>query len=59
MEIATIGLDLSKSVLQLHAVYAKGTVVWRKKLRRPALLDTLAKVGSAVCSSTNLPASLL
>jgi len=44
MEITTIGLDLAKSVFQLHAVDADGTVVWRKKVRRGALLDTLAKV---------------
>ena len=48
MEITTIGLDLAKSVFQLHAVDAKGTVVWRKKLRRPALLDTLAKIPSCL-----------
>ena len=44
MEITTIGLDLATSVFQLHAVAADGTVVWRKKVRRGALLDTLAKV---------------
>ena len=44
MEITTIGLDLAKSVFQLHAVGADGTIVWRKKVRRGALLDTLAKV---------------
>jgi transposase len=44
MEITTIGLDLAKSVFQLHAVDAHGTVVWRKKVRRSALLDTLEKV---------------
>jgi transposase len=44
MEITTIGLDLAKSVFQLHAVDAEGTVVWRKKVRRGALLDTLAQV---------------
>jgi transposase len=44
MEITTIGLDLAKSVFQLHAVDAHGAVVWRKKVRREALLDTLAQV---------------
>lgn len=44
MEITTIGLDLAKSVFQLHAVNADGTVVWRQKLRRSALLQELAKV---------------
>jgi transposase len=44
MEITTIVLDLAKSVFQLHAVDAEGTVIWRKKVRRGALLDTLAQV---------------
>jgi len=44
MEITTIGLDLAKSVFQLHAVDANGAVVWRKKVRRGALLETLAEV---------------
>lgn len=44
MEITTIGLDLAKSIFQLHAVDAEGTVVWRKKVRRGALLETLAQV---------------
>jgi transposase len=44
MEITTIGLDLAKSVFQLHAVGADGAVVWRKKVRRGALLETLAQV---------------
>jgi transposase len=44
MEITTIGLDLAKSVFQLHAVDADGAVVWRKKVRRGALLETLAQV---------------
>lgn len=44
MEITTIGLDLAKSVFQLHAVDAAGAVVWRKKLRRSSVLPELAKV---------------
>ncbi|VWX53958.1 IS110 family transposase [Novosphingobium sp. 9U] len=44
MVITTIGLDLAKSVFQLHAVDADGNVVWRKKVRRGLLLETLAQV---------------
>lgn len=44
MEITTIGLDLAKSVFQLHAVDAEGAIVWRKKVRRGSLLETLAQV---------------
>lgn len=48
MEITTIGLDLAKSVFQLHAVDAEGAVVWRKKVRRGVLIETLAKVPSCL-----------
>lgn len=58
MQITTIGLDLAKSVFQLHAVDANGVVVWRKKLRRSALLDTFAKlpaclVGMEACATSH------
>ncbi len=58
MEITTIGLDLAKPVFQLHAIDAHGTVVWRKKERRSALLDTLAKVppclvGMEACATSH------
>lgn len=33
MEITTSGLDLAKSVFQLHGIDASGSVVMRKKLR--------------------------
>lgn len=38
MEIITIGLDLAKSVFQVHAVDADGKVVVRKALRRAQVL---------------------
>ena len=58
MEITTIGLDLAKSVFQLHAVDAHGAVVWRKQVRRSSLLDTLAKipaclVGMEACATSH------
>lgn len=58
MEITTIGLDLAKSVFQLPAVDADGAVVWRKKVRRGALLETLAQVpacvvGMEVCATAH------
>ena len=34
MQVTTVGLDLAKNVLQIHAVDAAGAVVVRKKLRR-------------------------
>jgi transposase len=41
MYVTTIGLDLAKSVFQLHGVDTAGEVVFRKKLRRSAVLDFL------------------
>src|SRR5258707_15396980 len=38
MEITTIGLDLAKSVFQVHAVDGDGNVVVRKALRRAQVL---------------------
>ena len=44
MEITTIGLDLAKSVFQVHAVDAAGTVVIRKVLRRAQMLPFFSKI---------------
>ncbi len=44
MEITTIGLDLAKSVFQVHAVDAAGNVVVRKALRRAQVLPFFPKV---------------
>tara|TARA_R110000787_G_scaffold66827_1_gene150004 strand:+ start:938 stop:1960 length:1023 start_codon:yes stop_codon:yes gene_type:complete len=41
MTLTTLGIDLAKSVFQLHGVDEAGTVIIRKKLRRSAVLDTL------------------
>ncbi|MEQ8901190.1 MAG: IS110 family transposase [Roseovarius sp.] len=44
MTITTLGIDLAKSVFQLHGIDADGGVVMRKKLRRGAVLDCLGKL---------------
>lgn len=44
MEISTIGLDLAKSVFQVHGVDTVGQPVVRKALRRAQLLPFFAKV---------------
>jgi hypothetical protein len=36
--ITTIGLDIAKSVFQVHAVDAKGTVILRRQLKRRYVL---------------------
>lgn len=41
MNVTTIGIDLAKSVFQLHGIDIAGEVVFRKKLRRSAVLDFL------------------
>jgi transposase len=41
-EVSTIGLDLAKTVFQVHGADASGAVVFRKKLRRVQVLSFLA-----------------
>ena len=41
-EITTIGLDLAKSVFQVHAVGADGSIVLRRQLRRNQMLAFFA-----------------
>lgn len=45
MDISTIGLDLAKSVFQVHGVDASGAVAIRKTLRRSQVLPFFAKLG--------------
>src|ERR1700732_1318479 len=42
MQISTIGIDLSKTVFQIHAVDADGKTVIRKRLRRAEVLSFFA-----------------
>ncbi len=53
--IATVGLDLAKSVFQVHAIDAFGGAVVRRALRRASLLDFFRKlppclVGMEACA---------
>lgn len=41
-EITTVGLDLAKSVFQVHAIDAQGRVVVRRQVRRPQLVKFFA-----------------
>jgi ABC transporter substrate binding protein len=41
-EVSTIGLDIAKSVFQIHGVDAAGTVVIRKRITRAKLLEFFA-----------------
>ena len=57
-QVITIGLDIAKSVFQVHGVDAAGTVLVRKSLRRSKLraffagLDP-ALVGMEACGSAH------
>src|SRR5512132_203570 len=41
-EVSTIGLDIAKSVFQIHGVNAAGAVVMRKRITRAKLLEFFA-----------------
>jgi transposase len=58
MDISTIGLDLAKSVFQVHGVDASGAAVIRKTLRRSQVLLFFAKlppclVGMEACGTSH------
>ena len=58
MQICTIGLDLAKSVFQVHGVDASGEPVIRKALRRGHVLPFFKDlapclVGMEACSSAH------
>lgn len=45
--IAVVGLDLAKTVFQVHGVAADGTVVARRQLRRGQVLGFFQSIGHA------------
>ena len=56
--ITTIGLDIAKSVFQVHAVDAAGEVVIRRQLKRRSVLAFFQKlspclVGIEACASSH------
>jgi transposase len=57
-EVSTIGLDIAKSVFQVHGVDVDGTVVIRKRVSRTKLLEFFAElpaclVGIEACPSAH------
>jgi transposase len=57
-KISTVGLDLAKSVFQVHAVAANGEVLVRRALRRTQVLEFFRKlapclVGMEACGSAH------
>lgn len=57
MEIRTLGIDLAKSVFQLHGVNEDGNIVLQKKVRRTAPLDVLGKLESCLIGMEACPTS--
>lgn len=57
MQIATLGIDIAKSVFQLHGVDADGAVVLQKKLRRSAVPDFLGKLEPCLIGMEACPTS--
>ena len=58
MDITTLGIDIAKSVFQLHGIDADGAVVVQKKLRRGAMLNFLGNVrpcliGMEACATSH------
>ena len=57
-EISTIGIDLAKSVFQLHGVDAAGRAVLRRQLRRSQMLEFFQRlppclIGIEACASAH------
>src|SRR5271154_1101454 len=58
MQITTIGIDLAKTVFQIHAVDSDGATVIRKRLRRAEVLSFLAGlepclIGMEACATSH------
>ena len=49
--ITTIGLDIAKSVFQVHGVDADGNVVLRRQLKRRYVLAFFQKLAAGLCET--------
>src|SRR5947209_7641527 len=57
-EVITIGVDIAKSVFQIHGVDAEGTVVIRRRVGRARVLEFFAdlppcRVGMEACATAH------
>ena len=66
MKISRVGVDLAKSVFQLHGADAHGKAVWKRKLSRRKWVESLCntapvgcEVGMEACASAHHWARLL
>src|SRR6478672_1165863 len=56
-EVSTIGLDIAKSVFQVHGVDAGGAVVIRKRVRRVKVLELFAALPSCLIGIEACPSA--
>ena len=49
MKLIRVGVDLAKSVFQVHGVDRKEKAIWRKRLRRENWLEVLCKTVEPGC----------
>jgi hypothetical protein len=54
-EVSTIGLDIAKSVFQVHGVDDDGTVVIRKRISRAKVLEFFSALPSCVVGLESVP----
>jgi hypothetical protein len=52
--VTTIGLDIAKSIFQVHGVDAEGNVVVRRKLKAPAHRCFLPEAAAVSCGDRGL-----
>jgi transposase len=58
MQISTIGIDLAKTVFQVHGVDSAGKVVIARQLRRPKMIEFFANlapclIGMEACATAH------
>jgi transposase len=53
--VVTIGLDLAKSVFQVHCVDGNGVVVMRRALRRSQILDFFRRLPPCLVGPKPVP----
>ncbi len=66
MKISRVGVDLAKSVFQLHGANTHGKPVWKRKLSRDRWIESLCKavpegceIGIEACATAHHWARLL
>src|SRR6516225_989115 len=57
-EVSTIGLDIAKSIFQIHGVDADGAVVIRKRISRAKLLEFFATLPACLIGIEACPSGL-